>query len=1403
MGKYSRMKEMARKKVSQNPSLPSIIQKQWLGTNYVDVAPGQGQVPFAQNVDFGDPIGAASKRGGLEALFASLGAGGIKGLHTFKHSSGDILLFGHGTKLYRAAGGGGSVVKTSNADWNAGTKDDVSAYLDSLILTQGTDFSEVDTLNADFNGTHSNTEATGDAVKLEKEGTDFSETDTLTADFDGTHSDTEAVSNAVKLKGTLGGNGITNLAATSTTGYVVNSERGWKFTVGAANITVSKLRVYAGVTGDVTIRLWRVSDQAKLREVTVSAIDAQWVEGDIADILLSAGASYIVSIGTAPYTSVRYNAKANNTYHETITCNEARYYDGAVDTFPSGVVSNIIFGVADIVLAGSCVSPGTYTHTEQDVSGAGIAGNATITFNKTTPANTTLTVETRESTDAGVTWGAWTARASGDTIITKGTDVSLYRVQWRANLATTDDTVTPSLDDATVAVTSGYKSSGTYTHGIQDISAVLEPTAATIAFNTTLPANTTATIETRYSLDGGATWTAWTARTTGDTIIPAGTDVANGRLQWRVLLATTDVAVTSSLNDVTVALTALQAISGTWTSDVIDLTNTPKTALLTWTVVTPAGTSLVFRVRSSPNGVAFGDWRTINASGDGIPLGKFVQVRVVFAGTVADSPQVDDLTVTYTTDYTTVVEIVLNTLSGRVAMTGNRVRLADWQPLDQCFIADGGRNLVAYVDAGVVKVRDAGVDAPGTAPTVAVGTGIGLTGIYKGKVTFVNDDNVESNPSDYATSSINGTLPAQPGTAATAPAQTGVSGTAQAGAASTITLSAGASATDNVYNNARIEITAGTGAGQVRQISAYNGTTKVATVSQAWDIVPNSTSVYRIRDFIFLAAASSATANFYNGASIEITAGTGAGQTRTISSYSGTNKTAIVSEAWTTMPDNTSVYQINDLVVLPNSLSTQNNLYTSIQLTGGTGSGQTREIKSYNGTTKVALLKTKWTTLPDNTSTFTIKAKSIVTANNDITWTFSVGPAGTKERRIYRTKAGLDTLYLLTTIEDNTTTTYTDTTADSVLDGTVSHPVMDDDNNIPPNAKIVYEFINYMIYVDADDETKAWFSKVGSPEQVQNILGSQNFKQFPGAVLGINETHNSLIMHGEGFVHPIMHSGIGFIFHPDPTVDTTFIRAIDKGGALSQESIQICIDPELRQIMMFPTFTGVRFLMPGLQEQSLESVPLSRNIQHPYYDLSIHRTQMAAAFYRNCYLLAMSYQEPGGAEASENNIIFVYDFRAKQWYGPWTIGASCFAIAGDDLYCGDSQVGKIYKMFSGSADDGAAIEMILDLPPISPEEINGLCEFEQFMLEVSAESVTDDLIVSTKVDEREASTTVGAITASFTGDRRPGHDTKRSRRFIVPLPEGGTCSHRIIDDSTNPVSIRAVVTEYEPQPADI
>lgn len=116
---------------------------------------------------------------------------------------------------------------------------------------------------------------------------------------------------------------------------------------------------------------------------------------------------------------------------------------------------------------------------------------------------------------------------------------------------------------------------------------------------------------------------------------------------------------------------------------------------------------------------------------------------------------------------------------------------------------------------------------PGLVRIVA-GTGIGQVRMI---IQYVGSTRVASVDRDWRTAPDNTSeyqIVAAPNLVSTN------EGLAQGGASTTITLNAQASATNDVYIGQTVVLRTGTGQDQSRIISAYNGTTKVATVAQAW-----------------------------------------------------------------------------------------------------------------------------------------------------------------------------------------------------------------------------------------------------------------------------------------------------------------------------------------------------------------------------------------------------------------------------------------------------------------------------------------------------------------------------------------------------------------------------------------
>lgn len=188
------------------------------------------------------------------------------------------------------------------------------------------------------------------------------------------------------------------------------------------------------------------------------------------------------------------------------------------------------------------------------------------------------------------------------------------------------------------------------------------------------------------------------------------------------------------------------------------------------------------------------------------------------------------------------------------------------------------------------------------------------------------------------------------------------SGTAQSGGATSITLAAAASATNDFYTNDYIYILSGTGAGQGRFITAYDGTTKAATVN-TWITNPDATSVYQIIPFDSLPGASAPTAA-QNAAAVWDLA------------MSGHSTDGTFGQLMSSMVVATGTAQAggSSSITLAAGSSATNDLYKydNITILSGTGEGQQRQISGYTGSSKVATVSLSWTVQPDATSVYLI-----------------------------------------------------------------------------------------------------------------------------------------------------------------------------------------------------------------------------------------------------------------------------------------------------------------------------------------------------------------------------------------------------------------------------------------------
>lgn len=194
--------------------------------------------------------------------------------------------------------------------------------------------------------------------------------------------------------------------------------------------------------------------------------------------------------------------------------------------------------------------------------------------------------------------------------------------------------------------------------------------------------------------------------------------------------------------------------------------------------------------------------------------------------------------------------------------------------------------------------------------------------------------------------------------------------TAQAGASTSITLDASASSDAGAYVGDDIYLMGGTGGGirgtgQRRTITAYNTSTKVATVNRAWDTTPDNTT-----GFITLPQAL-ANVGLINGAAAATVSGA---VNANITDWGGTAVAGTIPPDVVFLRSGTAQGGGASTITLDSGASATNNFYQNqvIFLRSGTGAGQSAIITSYVGSTKVATIVGTWATNPDNTSVFTI-----------------------------------------------------------------------------------------------------------------------------------------------------------------------------------------------------------------------------------------------------------------------------------------------------------------------------------------------------------------------------------------------------------------------------------------------
>lgn len=326
-----------------------------------------------------------------------------------------------------------------------------------------------------------------------------------------------------------------------------------------------------------------------------------------------------------------------------------------------------------------------------------------------------------------------------------------------------------------------------------------------------------------------------------------------------------------------------------------------------------------------------------------------------------------------------------------------------------------------------------------------------------------------------------------------------------------------------------------------------------------------------------------------------------------------------------------------------------------------------------------------------STSTFTAASGTIGVSG------IPVAPQsfGVFSRRIYRTEAGGSVWKRVTTISDNTTTSYHDNTPDVSLGAEAPS-----DNGEPPNYSIITYHRGRLFMNDPASPNLCWYTEVDNPY----VVKSTNFIAMgdnTGTLLrGIQPYGESLILFGDQWAELV------YMPSTDPT-EWAKVRLKMPYGCRSPFALELYNDkvlfPALQNGIMvgFGAISGgelspdVTFLTTSAMISDLVSgriEPQMETIQKLYL------AKMKSIVYRNKIFISVT----DGAGATRNNLIWVYDFtdssvkqRQEGAWMPWTgLAAAGFTIYDGKLYYGCSdEVGHVYEMNRDTYnDDGVAID---------------------------------------------------------------------------------------------------------------
>ena len=276
-----------------------------------------------------------------------------------------------------------------------------------------------------------------------------------------------------------------------------------------------------------------------------------------------------------------------------------------------------------------------------------------------------------------------------------------------------------------------------------------------------------------------------------------------------------------------------------------------------------------------------------------------------------------------------------------------------------------------------------------------------------------------------------------------------------------------------------------------------------------------------------------------------------------------------------------------------------------------------------------------------------------------------LGPAGTANRKIFRTEGGGSTYKLLTTIADNSTTTYIDDIADGSLGATIG-AVTDD---FPKGAELRVHRERFFITRDPSDPNKIYYSNPYLPHYIQQTVNLDYMEIEPNdndEISGIPIQLGIMCCIKKNTIRKLHITSP--VSGADPTTWYADDPIVFSGCPAPWSIVQTAYGVAYLGWDHWYVFNGSQSI-PILEEfDTGEILPADYNDTVSYYDPKD--------------LLLAAYTDQGAAEQVHDKVLF-YSFKRKA-LALDNVKVNCFGSRdGDDengeLYYGGSDNGYVYK----------------------------------------------------------------------------------------------------------------------------